>query len=565
MVRLGRVRLPALVAGGVVLSALALTAPGAQRGAGLLLALLALAVGWSHLLAGVFAWLRRPEASVGPLMVAFGLSWLTEGLAPLRSPLLSEAGLLLGALYPAFLGHLLLTFPDGFPRGVDGRVARGVVAAAYSDTFGVQLALLVLDDAPLEAAIRDAQIGLGVLLGAVVLGLLARRWRLASRPARRAIAPVLLSGGLAVGAFLLLIAMEHFAPGRLTLPVVTACVAVFLSVPVGFLVGLLRTRLAHAGIADALVELGTAAPPGALRDALARGLGDPSLALAYWLPGQRRYVDAEGRPLDLPADGDRRVATVVRREGRTVAALVHDRSLCEDPALLDAASAAAALALENERLQADLRARLEELAASRARLVEAGDAERRRIERNLHDGTQQRLVSVSMALGLASSRLAVDPDAARDLLDEARTGLAGAMEELRRVSSGIHPAILTERGLTVALNELVYGAPFPVELSSSLPGRLPEPVEAAAYYVAAEALANAAKHAHARAVRIELAREVDRAIVTVTDDGRGGADLDTGSGLRGLADRVAALGGRLTVHSPRGGGTMLRAELPCAS
>lgn len=557
--RIGR---PALLAGGLALSVLALVRP-TVGGVSLLLAL---AVGWSHLAAGAYAWARRPRSLVGPLMVAFALSWLVEGLVPFGSRPVHEAALLVSGLYPAFLAHLLVTFPDGYPRGrAEGRLARVVVAGAYADTLAVHLAFLVLDDPPLEDALSVTQTLVGVVLGAVIIGLLVRRWRLASPPARRAITPVLLTGGLAVIAFLVLVALERFAPHLVSDRLVVLCVLAFISLPVGFLVGLLRTRLAHAGIADALVELGTAPPPGALRDALARGLGDPSLALAYWLPAQRRYVDAEGHPLALPGKGDRQVATVVQREGRTVAALVHDRSLCEDPALLDAACAAAGLALENERLQADLRARLEELAASRARLVEAGDAERRRIERNLHDGTQQRLVSVSMALGLASSRLSADPDGARDLLDEARAGLATALEELRRISSGIHPGILTERGLQVALTELTYGAPFPVELSSTLPSRLPEPVEAAAYYVVAEALANAAKHAQAGAVRIDLACEGDRAVVTVADDGRGGADPEAGSGLRGLADRVAALGGMLTVTSPRGGGTVLRAELPCAS
>jgi signal transduction histidine kinase len=260
-------------------------------------------------------------------------------------------------------------------------------------------------------------------------------------------------------------------------------------------------------------------------------------------------------------DDDRRVA------GRRVAALVHDASLRDDPGLVEAVCAAAGLALENERLQAELRAQLDELRASRARIVEAADAERRRLERDLYDGTQQRLVSVSMSLGLAGSKLSSDPRAARRILDETRTTLGAALQELRELSQGLHPGILTERGLGPALQELAYGAPIPVELAVAFGGRLPEPAEAAAHYVVAEALANVAKYASATAVSVTVtvSNRNGQAVVEVSDDGVGGADPACGSGLRGLADRVEALGGRFAVESPPGGGTRLRAEIPCAS
>jgi signal transduction histidine kinase len=227
--------------------------------------------------------------------------------------------------------------------------------------------------------------------------------------------------------------------------------------------------------------------------------------------------------------------------------------------------AAAGLALENERLQADLRARLAELRASRARMVEATDAERRRLERNLHDGTQQRLVSVSIALALAESTLTSDPDRALGILAEARAGLSTALQELRELSQGIHPAVLTERGLEPALQELVYLAPMPISLDVLRDERLPEPVEAAAYYVVAEALANVAKYASAHAVSVSVQRRNGVAVVEVVDDGLGGADPVGGSGLRGLSDRIEALGGTLVLESPPGSGTLLRAEIPCAS
>jgi signal transduction histidine kinase len=255
----------------------------------------------------------------------------------------------------------------------------------------------------------------------------------------------------------------------------------------------------------------------------------------------------------------------LEREGRRVAALIHDPSLCEDPELVDAVCAAAGLALENERLQAELRARLDELRASRARIVEATDTERKRIERNLHDATQQRLVSVSMALGLADSKLGSDPEASRQILQEAREGLSVALRELRDLSQGIHPAILTERGLAPALDELVYRVPMPVDVSVSLDGRLPDRVEAAAYYVVAEALTNVVKYSSATGVSVRVGRRNGLAMVEVTDDGVGGADPLRGSGLRGLADRVEALGGAFAVESPEGLGTILRADIPCAS
>jgi signal transduction histidine kinase len=244
---------------------------------------------------------------------------------------------------------------------------------------------------------------------------------------------------------------------------------------------------------------------------------------------------------------------------------VHDPTLHDEPDLVEAVGAAAGLALENERLQADLRVRLEDLRASRARIVDAADAERRRLERNLHDGTQQRLVSVSMALGLAESKLGTDPENARQIIEEARGALGAALQELREFSQGIHPAILTERGLGPALQELVFLAPMSIELDVPPGERLPEPVEAAAYYIVAEALANVAKYADADAVTVTVERRNGLARIEIADDGVGGADPAKGSGLRGLSDRVEALGGTLAVESAFGHGTRLRAEIPCGS
>jgi signal transduction histidine kinase len=399
----------------------------------------------------------------------------------------------------------------------------------------------------------------GITLATIAL--LAERWRSASSSRRLAIAPVLVTGTVAFALIVPWVLNDAFGGPLGAWPDVALQLALA-GIPVAFLLGLLRTQLARAGVADLVVALGGPLAPGALRDALARALHDPTLTVAYWLPGDERHVDAGGRTVILPA-GPERAVTEVQREGRRIAALIHDPALDDEPELVASAGAAAALALENERLHAELRARLEELHASRARIVEAADDERRRIERDLHDGTQQRLVSIAMTLGLAESRLEHDPAAVGPLLDQARAALSDALSELRELSQGIHPGILSERGLRAALEELAYGARVPLELDVDLPGRLPEPVEAAAYFVVSAALTNVAKHAGASSVRVRVARANGCAVVEVADDGVGGADGARGTGLRGLGDRVDALGGRLVVVSPAGRGTVLQAEIPC--
>jgi signal transduction histidine kinase len=227
-------------------------------------------------------------------------------------------------------------------------------------------------------------------------------------------------------------------------------------------------------------------------------------------------------------------------------------------------SAAAAIALENARLHAELHARLEEIRGSRARVIEAGQKERQRLERNLHDGAQQRLVALSLELGLLQAKVAGDPDLS-GRLDQARGEVATSLEELRAVARGIHPAVVSGHGLEVALEQLAARAPLPVHLSVAVEGRLPESVEVAVYYVVSESLANIGKHAQASSARIDVAQAGGQVVLEVVDDGVGGVDTERGTGLRGLADRVEALEGRLRIWSPSGGGTRLRAEIPCAS
>jgi signal transduction histidine kinase len=398
---------------------------------------------------------------------------------------------------------------------------------------------------------------LGVLGITVVL--LVLKVRRASPATRRAVAPVLLLSAIAVLSIIaggVVDATGGDMEGTVIGPISGLA---FVAIPIAFLVGLLRIRLQRSRVADLVVELGSATRPPEVRDAIARALGDPSLELAFWLPGEERYVDAAGRLLDVRA-GESRAVTVLEHDGRRVAALVHDPALLEEPELLDAVGAAARLALENARLQAELTAQLAEVRASRARIVEAGDAERRRLERDLHDGAQQRLLGIRLALQLARGRLG-DDAAVEELLGEADAEVVGALDELRTLARGIHPPVLTDEGLGPALAALARRVPVPVELDVSQE-RWPERVEATAYFVASEALANVAKHAHASRATVAVSRTNGRVSVQVADDGVGGADNE-GAGLRGLRDRVEALDGRLEVESPADGGTRITAAIPC--
>jgi signal transduction histidine kinase len=284
----------------------------------------------------------------------------------------------------------------------------------------------------------------------------------------------------------------------------------------------------------------------------------------YWLPEFESYASLDGQEVELRELGAGRAVTLIDQEGSHVAALLHAQALKDEPELLDAVAAAAAISLENGRLQTELRARLEELKGSRARIVEASQNERQRLERNLHDGAQQRLIALSLELRLLEPRFDGDADTTARL-DRAKREIATSLEELRDVARGIHPAVVSAHGLEIALEQLAARAPVPVRVTTNVEGRLPERLEVAAFYLVSESLANIGKHANATSATVEVARTNGAVTVEVVDDGIGGADTERGSGLRGLADRVEALEGRLRIWSPRGGGTRLKAEIPCAS
>ena len=336
-----------------------------------------------------------------------------------------------------------------------------------------------------------------------------------------------------------------------------------LAVPVGILTVALTDWMAVGlrGLARALLV--TSLPADApVRETLVQSLGDRTLSIAYWLPDRQEFVDERGYPVPLPEPGSERAWTAVDYEGRRVAAIIHDVSLEATPELVQAASAAASLALDNERLKAELRARVEELRASRVRIVEASNAARRRLERDLHDGAQQQLVAMAVELRLLRGRIGANPEAI-ELIDRIAANLGAALEELRELARGIHPGILTERGLAAALESLAERAPVKIACDIELPTRPPASVEAVAYFVVAEALTNVLKYAHTDHAAIRAHYDGDDLVVEMKDDGVGGAEPGHGTGLQGLRDRVGALDGSLDVISPSGVGTQVRARIPC--
>jgi signal transduction histidine kinase len=541
---------------------------------------LALLIGWSFLGAGLYAWWRRPYNRFGGLMAAVAFAWFLSILTASNSSVGFTIGLIFGVLYLAVLIHMLLAYPSG--RLETGRqvalVCFGYVLAiagqippllwgdsAYFECPKCPVPLThVSDDADMVNAFDVAFMCVAAVAIGLVLVILIQRWRQASPPQRRAMAPVLWSGFVLLTLFVGLLATSAMGASGAADVLAYAALIAFTAVPWAFLFGLLRSRFSRAGaVSELLTRIGAAPGTGGLRELLADALGDRSLRIAYWLDAKGRWIDPDGHEVELPShDHPRRAWTSVELEGRRVGAVVYDRSLCEEPELVASVAAAAALAVQHEQLTAELRARVEELRASRQRLVEAGIAERRRLERNLHDGAQQRLVALSLTLRLAQNKMRKDPDAAERLMAGAHEELQLALEELRELARGIHPAVLSDRGLQGALEALAGRLPIPIELSEAPDDRLPAPIEAAAYFVVAEALTNVVKYADASHASVTVVRSNGHAIVEVRDDGIGGADPGRGSGLRGLADRVAALDGRLELESPPGEGTLLRAEIP---
>jgi signal transduction histidine kinase len=545
-------------------------AVGADLGEPLVVALLANWITVSYVLCGLFAWWRRPDSRFGILMVAAGFANFISTLSWTTNDLTFTLGQALDLVPPVLFLHVFLAFPSG---RLSSPLERGLVVFAYVAavvlnvvrmTFGGFGPHNLLEVSPNEdAALVALRVALLTMAGCCLAGvavLVLRRWR-RGRRLRGSIA--LLTAAFALGLVLIACLFVSAAfNGPWVQEIRWATFATLGAAPILFLAALLNARLARSAVADLVLELRSEPAPADLRDALSRALRDPSLELAYWLPDFESYADLQGRPVHLSRRNGR-ATTLIDRDGVPVAALTHDAELEDEPELLEAVQAAAGIALENGRLHAELRARLEELRGSRIRIVEAAHNERQILERNLHDGAQQRLIALSLNLSLLEERIEDDSEIKAGI-DQARREIAASLSELREIARGIHPAVVSGHGLAVALEQLAARAPMPVKLRVEVDGRLPEPLEVAAYYVVSESLANVAKHAHANTARVEVVRDHDELVLEIVDDGVGGADSERGSGLRGLADRVETLNGRLRVWTPRGGGTRVKAEIPCA-
>jgi signal transduction histidine kinase len=538
-------------------------------------------VGVASILAGLAGWLARPESRVGPALVAIGGLWFlgTFGYGK-DADLIDFVGFPLQGWHDVLLVVLLLAVTPGGLREPAARWIAGGVFAAQSVTALARLLLRppidvtsclcvgnritgVVDPGPYETAVRIASFA-SAALAVAALALIAVRWRRASGPARRTLAPVL--GACAATA--VLVTYNRVATRVLSTPVeashgmLVAMAAMRITIAVAIVVSLVRGRRARTRVADVVISLddrGLAGGSAAMR----RALADPSLRLLRWSPERRCHLDADGREAALPGRGDRLAATVLERDGVVLGALVHDAALREEPELLDAVAAAARLALHNERLADEVRAQLDEVRASRQRIVMAGDAERRRLERDLHDGAQQRLTALALRLRTLERRAGNAGNVAlADELEDLALELDAAMAGIRELARGIRPPVLNEQGLGAALVALADRLPVPVTTDVRLDGRLPDVIEATGYFAAGEALANVLKHAGAHSVRLTARQEAGAVVLTIADDGRGGARERNGSGLVGLADRLAAVGGSLSVKSPEGGGTTVVARIP---
>jgi signal transduction histidine kinase len=562
----------------VIVAAVVITSDHTDlRGA---VAVLGLLIGWGFIGTGLFAWARRPDNSLGSLLAATGFAFLIAGLSSSNIPAVFTVGAFLSSVYIVTTMHTLLAAPHGRLSSGDRRI---VIAAYLLVTVGV-LPLYLFFDPSSQCPncpdnvflIQDSQSVVDIasvvinLIGVVLIGLvlrsLIRRWRAATRAERRLYTPMYAAGVALMIALIgnLVLQSANSDSNAADVAFVISLVP-FALVPYLFLGSLVRARLLQGGAVSSLMtQLGETARAGRLRDALAEALEDPTLELVYWLPERERYVDFRGRDYDLPEEDPARAIHMVAREGDCVAAIIYDATLHEAVEHVQAVGAAASLALVNERLEAELRAKVDELRRSRERMLRIGLEERRRLERDLHDGAQQRLVSMALNIRIARAKLNDDPLAADRLLETAGHELDSALAELRELARGIHPAVLTDRGLATALETLASRAPVPVELAELPADRLPEAVELAAYFVVAEGLTNVAKYANASHATVGVARENGRLVVEVADDGVGGADPENGTGLRGLADRIAVLEGRLEIDSERGRGTTLRAQIPCA-
>ena len=540
-VRLGRVVRLALGLSAVALGVLAEWQGGPWPSPS---ALVDLAAGWVVIGFGLIAWSRRPGSRVGPLIVITGFAWFLGTLAGSDIGLLATVGGLSLTIHRAPLLHAIIGYPTG--RAL-GRMNLALVIAGYAYAVVVPLA-------------RDGAVT--IIISMALLTTTLWTYLRSTGPQRQARRVAVVAAGvfampLLTGSLGRLAGAGPDLEGALNwiYPAAVALVGIILATDLS------RARWAQAEVTRLVVDLGD--PPRAgIRGRLAEALADPSLELAYWLPESGGYVDETGRPIHVPAAGSGRAVTVLDQDGERVGALVHDHAVFDDPVLLQAVAAAAQMALANVRLQAEIRRHLDDLEASRRRLLETSDAQSRRLELRLRQGVGRQLSDLGEVLERAradqrpSGKVAVEA-----LLTEAERELKEAQHDLERLATGVRPPVLSELGVGAALSALAERIGIPVRLSVPA-GRLPERVETAVYFICSEAVANVQKHADASGVELEVRVEGGSVVVVVADDGVGGADPSAGSGLDGLRDRTEALGGSFTIESPPGHGTRITAAIP---
>jgi signal transduction histidine kinase len=561
--------------GGVVIAAVEIALFWPLSGPVWLYSLFSLA-GLVYLAAGLVAWQRRPSNQIGMIVVLSGGVWLAAALANTDVAVLVAVGLVVATVPLAVAVWLLHAFPSGRLRST---VSAVTVAAVFVVTLGLRAPQYLFapagDGDVLSIASRPDLVALSIGLqrvagGAVMLvtaAVLVTRLRQAPPAQRRVLAPLYAYGIVAVLVVPLGPLVLRPAFGLSSFSVSAVQVILLVGLPVSFVAAMLRGGFARTGEVEELGAwlAGTASERMPLVNALRRALGDETLLVGYWAPERGCFVDALGEPVGLPAPGDPVRGTVEITLGeRLIGALLYDRAMNADPELVRSAGRVAALAIDHERLTAELIANQAALRLSRARIVEAGDLERRRIAQNLHDGVQVELVLLAIgAQALRQAGSAADVDAAAIQL---RRGIDDAAHHLRELVHAVMPAGLIERGLVAAVEDLVDRLPVPADLVVVGVGEpLPPAVASTAYFVVAEALANAVKHAEASALSVRLEQAGSQLLIEVADDGVGGAVSGAGAGLPGLLDRVDALGGQLAIDSPPGHGTRLVAKLPCGS
>lgn len=514
------------------------------------------AVLWIWVSAGVLAWWRRPANGMGPLILVGSIAVCLGGLGNLQLPLSDTVSALFATSVFAVTVHLLHAFPSGRLRS---RPSVGVVGAGYVAATGFDvLGVVAPATRPLISVVQPV---LGALVMTATAVVLTTRLVAADHRHRRILLPLSAYGIVAV---LGVVAAPRLLTGAAAPVVGIVQLALMAGLPVAFLLGVVAGSFARTTPLETLsawLAVGGADKP-AVERALRASLGDDSLQVVYWSAQGGDFVDADGAAfLPAPPTGGR-AQVPVRVDGRLVGAIDYDTRVTDDALTVSRAGEILAIAIDRERLTAELTLSNEELIQSRRRLMEAAYAERARIARDLHDGLQVQLVLLALE---AQSMSGVSGDERLPAAAHLRAGIDEAAGELRRLVHNVMPAPLRERGLVAAVEELVDRAEVPALLSADVDeSRVSSAAAHTAYFVISELLTNAVKHADATTLRVSVSLRDDRLTLVVEDDGVGEARIGHGAGLRGLHDRVAALEGAVEIVSPRGGGTRVGVELPCA-